>query len=230
MRSNETSAACEIVIDYITELVASRILNDGDKLETERDLAAKLKVSRATVREAIKVLNYMGFVDSNQGSGNYITNNYDRTVTNIMRIMYLRGDIDMSEFTVFRQMLELQAFDLALTNATDNQKREMKQIIDLLDISTDEALLLSLDNRFHTLLVQASGNPLLLINFNALHHVTATYISETYYNYVSKKPRGYETLQIYHHAIVEALLTGQREKGRQAIIEHFLWAFPEPQA
>ena len=114
MKATETMTSCGIVVDHIIDQIAHKELNIGDKLPPERTLSAQLNVSRATVREAVKVLNYMGFVDSTQGSGNYVTDTYDRTVANIMQVMYLRGDVDFQSFTIFRQMLELQSFDLAL--------------------------------------------------------------------------------------------------------------------
>lgn len=217
------NSSCGLVVDYVINLIAHRELNIGDKLPPERTMAVELSVSRATVREAIKVLNYLGFIGSAQGSGNYVSNAYDQTVANIMRVMYLRGDVDFNNFTAFRRMLELQSFDLALENATQAQKDEMKQVANLLDISTDSKLIINLDNRFHTLLAEASQNPLILINFYALSSVINDYMFDTYHHTVSKKTAGFEKLQEYHHAIVDALVDGDRERGKQAIIDHFAW-------
>lgn len=222
----ESSSSCDVVVNYVIDLIARRQLNTGDKLIPERTLAAQLNVSRATVREAIKVLNYLGFLDSTQGSGNYVTEAYHQTVANIMRVIYLRGDVDFQNFTVFRQMLELASFDLAVDNATPDQKLELQKIVDLLDVNTDSKLIVSLDNRFHTLLAEASHNPLILINFYALTSVIDEYMSDTFHSTVSKKDKGYETLQVYHHAIVDALISGDRAKGHQAIANHFSWIHP----
>lgn len=223
MKTTEPASSCGVVIDYVIDRIARRELNTSDKLEPERTLATELNVSRATVREAIKVLNYLGFVDSTQGSGNYVANGYSQTVANIMRVMYLRGDVDFQSFTHFRQMLELQSFDLAIEYATTAQKQELKQVVDLLDVSTDASLIVSLDWRLHTLLAEASHNPLILINFYALSNVTAEYMSDTYHSTISKKAAGFKQLQIYHHAIVDALLSGDRDRGHQAIKDHFSW-------
>ena len=222
MKATETMTSCGIVVDHIIDQIAHKELNIGDKLPPERTLSAQLNVSRATVREAVKVLNYMGFVDSTQGSGNYVTDTYDRTVANIMQVMYLRGDVDFQSFTIFRQMLELQSFDLALEAATPEQTAEMKKVVDLLDICTDDDLIFSLDNRFHTLLAEASHNPLIIINFHALSRVIDEYMSDTYYGTVTKK-NGFNQLQAYHHTIIDALITKEKEKGRKAIIDHFSW-------
>lgn len=223
MKKEQHHSSCGDVVDYVIDLIAHRKLNIGDKLAPERTLATDLNVSRATVREAVNVLKNFGFIDSSQGSGNYVTNTYDKTVAKIMRVMYLRGDVDFHNFTLFRQMLELQSFDLALERATSEQKKEMAQIVDLLDVSTDSDLIVSLDNRFHTVLAESSHNPLILINFYALSSVIDEYMSDTYLSSVSKRESGFKQLQIYHHAIIDALISGDREKGHQAIENHFSW-------
>lgn len=217
------NTVCGVVVDYIMDQVAKKIYNVGDKLPPERDIAVQMNVSRATVREAIKVLNYLGFVDSTQGSGNYITDTYSRTTGNIMKVMFLRGDIDIADLTTFRQMIEIQSFLLALTAASDTQINEMKQIVNLLDATSDSNLILTLDNRFHTILAEASHNQLIIINFHALSSVIGNYQSYTYYQTVSKKKNGFKTLQKYHHEIVDALISKNTEAGTEAILNHFKW-------
>jgi GntR family transcriptional repressor for pyruvate dehydrogenase complex len=221
MAKEELVASNKKVIDYILDLIASRALNIGDRIEPERNLAEKLDVSRSSVREAIKVLNYIGFIDSTQGSGNYVSNRYDATVSDIMRIMYAREELREHDFVVFRRMLELEAFDLAIENAADNQKEEMLQIVHLMDVTQDPNLIFSLDRRFHSVLIEASGNYLIQLNFTALINVTLTYMSDVFHGKVSKIDKGFETLQRYHKAMIYALLEGNREKGRQAIIDHY---------
>ena len=217
------SAASELVINYVIEKLSSRELNPGDRLEPERDLAARLGVSRASVREAIKVLNYMGFLDSARGSGNYISSRYDATVSSIMRVMYLRGEIDSESFITFRQMLELQAFDLALDLATDAEKQEMTQTFDLLDICKDDQLIFALDNRFHTLIVEASHNDLIRLNYSALSKASMSFMSDVFYGKTKKVVKGFETLQSFHRGMLEGILQHDREMGRKAILDHFNW-------
>ena len=214
-------STCSIVVDYILDMIANKTLNINDKLPPERDLALQLEVSRATVREAIKVLNYLGFVDSSQGSGNYIVAEYDRTITNIMRISYVRGDIGFEDFTVFRQMLELQAFELAVHHPNQALYREMQQIVNLLDTTTDADLIFRLDGRLHKLLIEASDSLLIALNYNALSAVTEQYMYDTFWNITNKKKGGFEQLQKYHHAIVDALIAQNIPLGRQAIRDHF---------
>ncbi len=215
-----TEATSSHVVDYLLYAIGDGTFNPGEKLPPERDLAAQLNVSRNTVREAIKVMNYLGFIDSTQGSGNFISNTYNRSVSSIMKVLYMRGEISFQNVTEFRQMLELQSFELAIKHATHAQKLEMRDTVDLLDTCKDPALIVALDNRFHSLLTEASENELIIINYVALSKVIDAYMRDTYLK-VTKHAQGFAELQTYHHAIVDALFEKDVEKGRQAIIAHF---------
>ena len=59
----------EMVIDAIEEQILSGALGVGDPLPPERDLAARLQVSRPAVREALRVLEAQGVLRSAVGSG-----------------------------------------------------------------------------------------------------------------------------------------------------------------
>lgn len=62
------------VADAIEEQIESGDLGRGDKLPTERDLAAKHGVSREAVRAAMQILADAGQIESRQGSGWYVRN------------------------------------------------------------------------------------------------------------------------------------------------------------
>ncbi len=60
--------AKEIISDKVVSLIASGILQLGDELPSERELAAMLSVSRETVRGAIQRLAGQGIVQVSQGA------------------------------------------------------------------------------------------------------------------------------------------------------------------
>ena len=59
----------EEIVNQIKELISRGDLRPGQKIPSERELAAFLGVSRPSVREAIMVLEAMGFLESRQGGG-----------------------------------------------------------------------------------------------------------------------------------------------------------------
>ena len=61
------------VIDYFKNEDFGWRTSSGEKLPPERDIAERLNVSRNSVREAIRIMDMTGVISSQQGSGNYIT-------------------------------------------------------------------------------------------------------------------------------------------------------------
>ena len=217
----KSGSSSGIVIDTIMSQISSCKLNPGDKLPSERELAAQLNVSRASIREGLKVLSTLGFLDSTQGSGNYISSNYTGTVQSLMRIMFMRGDITIAEFIVFREMLEREAFALCIDKITPAQTDEMTQIVNLMDICKEESMIFELDRRLHTIIIQTAGNPLITTIFESLLNVTTLFIADVFHRTVSKRPHGYERLQSYHHQIVDALISKDLDAGLKALSDHF---------
>src|SRR5690606_34633351 len=62
----------EQVIERLREYVAEERLRAGDKLPAERELAQRLGVSRASVKQAIVVLEVQGLVETRHGGGSYL--------------------------------------------------------------------------------------------------------------------------------------------------------------
>lgn len=62
----------DAALEALTAFAADAGLGPGDRLPTERDLAQHMRISRATVREALKRWEGAGLVESRQGSGTYL--------------------------------------------------------------------------------------------------------------------------------------------------------------
>lgn len=64
----------EQVARQIIEFISSEQLRKGDRLPTERQLCELLEVSRASVREGLRILELLKFLESKQGGGTYVAN------------------------------------------------------------------------------------------------------------------------------------------------------------
>ena len=65
----------EQVIEQIQESIFNGELKKGDKLPSERELSEQMRVSRTSIREALRVLETLGVVESKQGEGNFVCSN-----------------------------------------------------------------------------------------------------------------------------------------------------------
>jgi DNA-binding transcriptional regulator YhcF (GntR family) len=64
----------EQVIKQIIKLITSESISKGSKIPTERNLSVLLEVSRSSVREGIRVLELLGYLESRQGEGTFVSN------------------------------------------------------------------------------------------------------------------------------------------------------------
>lgn len=68
----ERSSVIQQVVDEIRQFIIARRLKDGTRLPSEHELCRRLRVSRPTVREALKVLETLGLVEKNPGRGAFV--------------------------------------------------------------------------------------------------------------------------------------------------------------
>ena len=105
----------EQVIGAIEDQIMSGALAVGDPLPPERELAARLQVSRAGVREAIRVLEAQGVVRANVGAGpeagTFIASMPSAALTRFLRLHVALSNFPMHDIIDARVMLERNSGD-----------------------------------------------------------------------------------------------------------------------
>ena len=84
----------EDILEYFKGIIRKGKLKPGDRLLSERELAGKLEVSRASLREALRALEMLGFLSINPGKGAYVLSPKTETLSAFTELtMYLRPTI-----------------------------------------------------------------------------------------------------------------------------------------
>ena len=207
------------VIDFLKKGIIDKTYQLGDKLPSERELSEQLGVSRNSVREALRVLEIMGVVESHQGAGNYVTDDFEKNLVETMSMMYALNKINDCQVADYREALETRAYVLAMKSITKPELDEMKTCIKKIEDAEDDTEKAYWDKRFHYTMVRASGNWMLVKNIEALNHIIDAFIfnmrgaiAETY---------GAKLLQETHRQIVEAMEEKNVEQGIYALNCHF---------
>ena len=186
----------------------------------ERQLAQKLGVSRNSVREAIRSLSIIGVISSTQGAGNYISEQFGKSLIEWMNMMYMLRGTDYRQFSELRKGLELQAATLALSRITAKQAKELIGIARDLEQCQDEKASAELDKQLHQNIIRASENQLLCELFQATSHMMDLFILD-----MRKKilvdPRTRELLQETHNNIAAALSNHNGTLLQSAYDRHF---------
>jgi DNA-binding FadR family transcriptional regulator len=156
----------EGAVEQIAERVRHGELAAGDRLPSERELAAAMRISRPTLREAVRVLADAGVLTVRPGSGGGIFVASDYVPIDLLRS---KSDLRLGEVAGVleaRRLLEPRVAQLAALNAREEDFARLQQIIDaqqaLLaereDVLANEDRFLQLDTQFHLRIARATGN------------------------------------------------------------------------
>lgn len=159
----ETDALYMQIVERIRQWILKGKLKDGDLLPSERDLAQMFGVSRVPVREALKVLEFLGAVQHIRGKGVYVRKIGIGQVLNNIDFLMADPTHMLTDLYEARQGLESEAAMLAAERCTENdllliesEIMEMEKVM-VLGGDVGEASV-----RFHTAIIAASHNSLLM--------------------------------------------------------------------
>src|SRR5690348_5301412 len=96
-------------IDQIKGMIARGEIKPGDRLPKAPDLAARLGLSRGSLREAVRGLIALGVLEARQGDGTYVTSLEPERMLRSLRLADLSQDATLTQILDARRMLEAGA-------------------------------------------------------------------------------------------------------------------------
>jgi DNA-binding FadR family transcriptional regulator len=155
-----TPRAYEAIAHELLVLILGGHLAVGDRLPSERQLAARFGVSRPTIREALSALESRGLVETRMGSGTFVA---DREALDEAPAALL--DDSPAEFMEARLVLEVAIARLAARRAVSGADRleEVRVSVEALERTANpEVLPADLDRDFHRAVARLTGNDYLI--------------------------------------------------------------------
>lgn len=155
----------EGAVEQIAERIRLGELGPGDRLPSERELAASMQISRPTLREAVRVLADAGVVSVRTGpnGGTSVASGYVP-----FELLRSKSELRLGEVAGVleaRRLIEPRVAQLAAVNAREEDFARLQTIIDasktLLargDALVNEDRFLQLDTQFHLRIARATGN------------------------------------------------------------------------
>ncbi|MFA5517247.1 MAG: FadR/GntR family transcriptional regulator [Desulfuromonadales bacterium] len=211
----------EEIIDQIKELIAHGELKPGERVPSERDLASLLGVSRPSVREAITVLEAMGYLDSRQGGGTYVRSLAQTSLADPLSSMVGEKDPKMLHALVeVRMGLESWSAYLAAQRARPEEIEGMHELLAIMEKQAKgggwDA---DVDSQFHYAITAATHNTLQVHVLNTIHslfHATIQVALTEFY----RKAEYVEILRHQHREIFESIAAHDPERARRAMMAH----------
>jgi GntR family transcriptional repressor for pyruvate dehydrogenase complex len=156
-----TRRTFEEAVQQIADAIRAGDLRTGDRLPSERALAAQMEISRPTLREAIKILSEAGVVDSRVGGGTFV-----KSETIPADLLEARSTLRVGEVAQVleaRRLLEPRVAQLAGLYATEDDLERMQKLIDAQrELSGDRERVRVLDTRFHLAIARATRNDVIV--------------------------------------------------------------------
>jgi GntR family transcriptional repressor for pyruvate dehydrogenase complex len=162
----------EQIVEQVQALIEKGGLKHGDQLPAERELASIFKVSRHSVREAIRVLEQKRILKSRPGSGTFIILENESSVVESLANAILREKNTLSEIFQFRELLEPQIAGLAARNAKAKDILALEELLEKQQKELENTRASKvLDEKFHLALARATGNSVLLQVVELFGHI-----------------------------------------------------------
>jgi len=205
----------EDIVAQLKALIASGKLHTGDQLPSERDLAEQFKVSRASVREAIRALESMGLLEARQGHGTYVATSVEALVQPLAASLFHEKD-DLIDIFFLRKIIEPEIAQLASENATPEEINELEDILkDQEAERADADNPVRMDTHFHHLLARMAKNRVL----ERLSFALVDLLGKTRERYLQTEERKQKSL-LGHRNILAAIQSGNGTAARQAMRRH----------
>ena len=153
------------LVNQIEGAILSGHLKVGDKLPPQRELVEMFQTSRASLREALRVLEQKGLIDIKLGvSGGAVIKAVDtEPVTESLALLIQRGKVSLVELAEFREGVEGSVAALAARRATREEVRELRDLLETAREQVSRGVdgwekFCEVDNAIHVAIANASGN------------------------------------------------------------------------
>lgn len=120
LKNLKSESVVQKVINCLTDAMVSKQLKPGDKIPPEPELAAALGVARTSVREATKILTYLGVLESKRAEGTFVTSGFKESMIDPMVYgIILNQEEDFKGLMELREMMEVGMLRLAMSKHTE---------------------------------------------------------------------------------------------------------------
>ncbi|MGH3341648.1 MAG: FadR/GntR family transcriptional regulator [Carbonactinosporaceae bacterium] len=155
-------AVTDEAIGKIKEMIVSGDLRPGDRLPKEADLAARLGLSRNSLREAVRALSLIHILDVRQGDGTYVTSLRPKLLLEALTfVVDFHRDDTVLEFFEVRRILEPAATAMAARRMDAAGVAGLRALLEKITVESSIEELVENDLAFHRRIADASGNMVL---------------------------------------------------------------------
>jgi GntR family transcriptional repressor for pyruvate dehydrogenase complex len=205
----------ELVAERLTDEISSRVLQPGDLLPPERELVASFGVGRSSVREALRMLESRGLIESN-GAGTFRVAGLSNPLDHSLTFLLEAEEMDVAELFEVRRILEGECAALAAARRKREHLDRMSDSVgEMAEGLSSEQSFIDADLRFHMTVAEASGNRVARYLMQAIRGLLTRALASVYH--VPGSPN--RAIEM-HQLILEAIRDRRPDVARARMHEH----------
>ena len=208
----------EEIVRQIRTLISEGKLKSGDRLPPERELAERFKVSRPSVREALRTLESMGLIEIRLGEGTFVREISVDSLVEPLALVILTQRAAVGELFEARRLLEPPIAGLAARRSTKEEIQEMERILEeqAREVSAGRTGLAQ-DAAFHAAIAGSAHNRAITRIVHALIDLL-TQSREESLQIPGRPTRSHQD----HRRILEAIQRRDSASAERAMLDHLV--------
>lgn len=206
----------EDIVNQILSQINKGILNPGDRLPSEREMASLMNTSRNSVSEAYRTLEVSGFVEIRPGGGAFVKEIDYQNFFKPFSDMISEDDMLILDTLEARDLIEVENAKMAARKASDEELDNLKKIVGQSKNAIDNGENgVKFDDEFHLAIAKASHNRVLSMVMQLINDSLSTSREAT------MKIDGQPAKTVCdHEEILNAIVSGDSEKAGIAMKKH----------
>jgi GntR family transcriptional repressor for pyruvate dehydrogenase complex len=210
----------ENAVEQIQSLILRHRYEPGDRLPPERALAEQLKISRPSLREALRILSVMGLIEIRVGDGIYVKEvSFLPYIESVNLSISSRLQVEKDSFLKLwqaRKILEAGMVELAAKQMSEPFLKNLWHCIEEMEKNIEnQDVFISAGIRFHRLIAERSQNEILILLWDTLGNLVRRSHDKIYR--IARSPK---RSLLAHKRIYVALKKGDVQKSVEAMRKH----------
>lgn len=215
----------ELITSKLYDMINQGRFSEGDQLPPERELAMKLDVSRNLLREAIITLKALGVLEVRKRQGVFVKEPSIPDFAGSMRHMPFSPAELIPQLLEARLLIEGHAAELAAKRRSQSEVVLLEECLNHLTMDpcsteTEKKAHAHLEFHFHSLIMQASHNPVLSRIFEGLSALTERVNEVLHLKLIGEKEWWLEHVLTQHRTMLDAIKNGDGKSAGDAMRQH----------
>jgi GntR family transcriptional regulator, transcriptional repressor for pyruvate dehydrogenase complex len=146
------------IVQHIVTSTAAVGMRPGDRFPPERQLVEQIGIGRSPLREALKCLDILGFIEIRQGDGTFLSTVSANLLPRVVSWGLLLGTHHAEELIELRRFMEPILARLASDRRTTEQATQIQELANALNSASTAAEFAEADRQFHFAIANAANN------------------------------------------------------------------------